>query len=49
VADCQRRGQRREPRCPLACGVIALYARGMTTRDIRAHMRKIYDVDASPT
>src|ERR1700722_12250303 len=28
--------------------IIALYARGMTTRDIRAHLREMYDVDASP-
>jgi hypothetical protein len=27
---------------------IALYARGMTTRDIRAHLRERYDVDVSP-
>jgi transposase-like protein len=29
--------------------VIALYARGMTTRDIRAHLREIYDVGSRPT
>jgi putative transposase len=28
--------------------VIALYARGMTVRDIRAHLREMYDVDVSP-
>jgi putative transposase len=28
--------------------IIALYARGMTTRDIRAHLREMYDVDVSP-
>jgi transposase-like protein len=28
--------------------IIALYARGLTTRDIRAHLREIYDVDVSP-
>jgi putative transposase len=28
--------------------IIALYARGMTVRDIRAHLREIYDVDVSP-
>jgi putative transposase len=28
--------------------VVALYARGMTTRDIRAHLREMYDVDVSP-
>jgi len=27
--------------------IIALYARGMTTRDIRAHLREMYDVDVS--
>src|SRR5262249_19471071 len=28
--------------------IIALYARGMTTRDIRAHLPEMYDVDVSP-
>ncbi len=28
--------------------IIALYARGMTTRDIRAHLRQMYDVEVSP-
>jgi len=28
--------------------IIALYARGMTTGDIRAHLREMYDVDVSP-
>jgi transposase-like protein len=28
--------------------ILALYARGMTTRDIRAHLRQMYDVDISP-
>jgi putative transposase len=28
--------------------IIALYARGMTTRDIRAHLRELYDVEVSP-
>ena len=28
--------------------IIALYARGMSTRDIRAHLREMYDVDVSP-
>lgn len=28
--------------------IIALYARGMTTRDIRGHLREMYDVDVSP-
>jgi putative transposase len=27
--------------------IVALYARGMTTRDIRAHLREMYDVDVS--
>lgn len=29
--------------------IIALYARGMTTRDIQAHLEEIYGVDISPT
>jgi transposase-like protein len=28
--------------------IIVLYARGMTTRDIRAHLREMYDVEVSP-
>jgi putative transposase len=28
--------------------VISLYARGMTVRDIKAHLAEIYDVDVSP-
>jgi putative transposase len=28
--------------------IIALYARGLTTRDIRAHLREMYDLDVSP-
>jgi len=28
--------------------IIALYARGMTTRDIKAHLCEMYDVDVSP-
>jgi hypothetical protein len=28
--------------------IIALYARGMTVRDIRAHLPEMYDVDVSP-
>jgi putative transposase len=28
--------------------IIALYARGMTTRDIRAHLREMYGVEVSP-
>jgi len=29
--------------------IIALYARGMTTRDIQAHLEEIYSVEVSPT
>jgi putative transposase len=29
--------------------VIALYARGMTTREIRAHLEELYSVEVSPT
>lgn len=29
--------------------IIAMYARGMTTRDIESHMRDIYGIDVSPT
>ena len=28
--------------------VLALYARGMTTRDIQAHLRELYGTDVSP-
>jgi putative transposase len=28
--------------------IIALYGRGLSTRDIRAHLREMYDVDVSP-
>ena len=28
--------------------IVALYARGMTTRDIRAHLREMYGVEVSP-
>jgi hypothetical protein len=28
--------------------IISLYARGMTTRDIRAHVEEVYGVDVSP-
>ena len=28
--------------------IVALYARGMSTRDIRAHLREMYDIDVSP-
>jgi putative transposase len=28
--------------------IIALYARGLSTRDIRAHLREMYDVEVSP-
>ena len=29
--------------------ILSLYARGMTTRDIEAHLKEIYGVDVSPT
>src|SRR5258708_5279268 len=29
--------------------ILALYARGMTTRDIQAHLQELYDVEVSPT
>jgi len=29
--------------------IISMYARGMTTRDIQAHLEEIYGVDVSPT
>lgn len=29
--------------------IISMYARGMTTRDIRSHLEEIYGVDVSPT
>jgi len=29
--------------------IIALYARGMTTRDIQAHLEEMYSVEVSPT
>lgn len=29
--------------------IISLYARGLTVREIQAHVREIYDVDVSPT
>jgi transposase-like protein len=29
--------------------VIALYARGMTTRDIQSGLKEIYGVDVSPS
>jgi hypothetical protein len=28
--------------------IITLYAQGMTTRDIRAHLREMYNVEVSP-
>jgi transposase-like protein len=28
--------------------IVALYARGLSTRDIRAHLREMYDVDVCP-
>jgi len=41
-----RKGQRRLD--GLDRIVIGLYARGMTVRDIRAHLAEVYDVDVSP-
>jgi putative transposase len=29
--------------------ILSMYARGMTTRDIQAHLEEIYDVEVSPT
>ena len=29
--------------------IIAMYARGMSTRDIQAHLEEIYGVEVSPT
>lgn len=29
--------------------IIAMYAKGMTTRDIESHMKEIYGIDVSPT
>src|SRR6195256_3340176 len=29
--------------------IVSMYARGMTTRDIEAHLREMYGVDVSPT
>lgn len=29
--------------------IISLYARGMTTRDIQAQLKELYDIDVSPT
>ena len=29
--------------------ILALYARGMTTRDIQAHLQELYGVEVSPT
>ena len=29
--------------------ILSMYARGMTTRDIQAHLKKIYGVEVSPT
>jgi transposase-like protein len=28
--------------------IISLYARGLSTRDIRAHLREMYQVEVSP-
>lgn len=41
-----RKGQRRFD--GIDALVISLYARGMTTRDIRAHLAEIYEIDVSP-
>lgn len=41
------KGQRRLPGFDEK--VIALYARGMTTRDIQAHLKEIYKVEVSPS
>jgi putative transposase len=29
--------------------ILSMYARGMTTRDIQAHLKEIYGVEVSPT
>lgn len=42
-----RKGQRRLPGFDEK--VIALYARGMTTREIQAHLKEIYQVEVSPS
>ncbi len=42
-----RKGQRRLP--GFDDKVIALYARGMTTREIQGHLKELYHVDVSPT
>jgi len=41
------KGQRRLPGFDEK--VIALYARGMTTREIQGHLKELYQVDVSPT
>jgi transposase-like protein len=41
------KGQRRLPGFDEK--VIALYARGMTTREIQGHLKELYHVDVSPT
>lgn len=42
-----RKGQRRLP--GFDDKVIALYARGMTTREIQGHLKELYGVEVSPT
>ena len=42
-----KKGQRRLPGFDEK--VIALYARGLTTREIQGHLRDLYDVEVSPT
>ena len=41
-----RKGQRRLQRMDQQ--IIALYARGLTTREIQAHLEELYDVEVSP-
>jgi putative transposase len=41
-----RKGQRRLD--GIDKPVISLYARGMTVRDIQAHLVEVYEVDVSP-
>ena len=42
-----RKGQRRLP--GFDGKVIALYARGMTTRGIQGHLKELYKVEVSPS
>ena len=42
-----RKGQRRLP--GFDDKVIALFARGLTTREIQGHLHDLYDVEVSPT